>query len=125
MDRLVEGDDAVVISPLAIIETVSAFRRKYNRGQIAEETTNQLLSLFFEEALEEFVIVPMEESMLQFSFDLILEDDLRTLDSLQLSAAMSLDSGDDEVLFVSADSELVEVARRRGLDTLNPSEDER
>jgi len=61
VDRLVEGDDAVVISSLAIIETVSAFRRKYNRGQIAEETTNQLLSLFFEEALEEFVILPGNE----------------------------------------------------------------
>lgn len=123
VDRLVEGDGTVVISSLAIIETVSAFRRKYNRGQISERTMNQLLSLFFEEALEDFIVVPMEESVLQFTFDLILDDDLRTLDSLQLSAALSLDSGDDEVLFVSADSELVAVAERRDLDTLNPAEE--
>lgn len=31
VDALIESDDTVVISSLSIIETVSAFRRKYNR----------------------------------------------------------------------------------------------
>jgi predicted nucleic acid-binding protein len=81
---------------------------------------NQLVSVFFQEALAEFVIVPMEESALGFSFDLVLRSDLRTLDSLQLSTALSLAEGIDHLEFVSADRELLEIAAQRGLDTVLP-----
>jgi hypothetical protein len=51
---------------------------------------NRLLSTFFEEAIEDFVIVPIEESFMKYSFSLILAEDLRTLNSLQLSAAITV-----------------------------------
>lgn len=68
----------------------SAFRRKHNRGDVTEGTMIDLVSAFFDEALDEFVILPMDEALFNWSFELILEDDLRTLDSLQLAAAISL-----------------------------------
>ena len=77
VDEIIETDqNRVVISSLSIIETVSAFRRKHNRSELSEEAMNGLLSSFFQEALEEFLILPLEESILQFSFKLILEDDV-------------------------------------------------
>jgi predicted nucleic acid-binding protein len=79
---------------------------------------NLLLSEFFEEALDEFAIVPLEEPITEYSFDLILEEDLRTLDSLQLSTALSVDSGG--MVFVSADRKLNKVANECGLKTRNP-----
>ena len=82
VDSLIEDDRTVIISSLAVIETLSAFRRKYNRDEIGLDDMNALLASFFREALDEFVIIPMDESIQQFSFDLILEEDLRTLDSL-------------------------------------------
>jgi len=103
-----------------VIETISAFRRKYNRDDISESALDSLLAAFFEEALSDFIILPMEESIQEFSFSLILKDDLRTLDSLQLSAALSITAEDTNVTFVSADSDLISVADRRGLDTINP-----
>lgn len=123
VDELIEGDEPVVITSLTVIETISAFRRKYNRTEIGEDAVNKLLAAFFEEALAEFVILPMEESIQQFSFDLVLEDDLRTLDSLQLSAALSITADDVAVSFVTADSELASVARTRGLTAVNPDID--
>ena len=121
VDELIDGDERVLISSLSIIETVSAFRRKYNRDQLTAERMNTLLAAFFREALDDFVIVPLEESVLQFSFDLVLEHDLRTLDSLQLSAALSLQTDDDPVRFVSADAELVAAARDNGIEAENPA----
>lgn len=121
VDELIEGAETVVISSLSIIETVSAFRRKYNREQLSEERMNTLLAAFFREALDDFVIVPLEESVLQFSFDLVLEHDLRTLDSLQLSAALSIHSDDDPVRFVSADAELVTAAENNDIEAENPA----
>ena len=124
VDEIIETDqNRVVISSLSIIETVSAFRRKRNRSELSEEAMNGLLSSFFQEALEEFLILPLEESILQFSFELILEDDLRTLDSLQLSAALSIEPEVEDLTFVCADFDLVSIAQKRGLSTVNPAEE--
>lgn len=125
VDDLVEDPDhEVVITSLSIIETVSAFRRKQNRDDLDADRVSTLLSGFFEEALSEFVVLPMDESYHQFSFDLVLEVDLRTLDSLQLSAALSTVTESSAPTFVSADVDLLAVAADRGLETLNPDEEQ-
>lgn len=113
-------ENDVIVSSLLIVETVSAFRRKLNRGELSESELNQSVGAFFREALDDYVIVPMEESMLTFSFDLILEEDLRTLDSLQLSAGISIDRELDGAIFVTADHDLARIGDRRGLTTLVP-----
>jgi predicted nucleic acid-binding protein len=125
VDDLVEDPDhEVVITSLSIIETVSAFRRKQNRDDLDADRVSTLLSGFFEEALSEFVVLPMDESYHQFSFDLVLKVDLRTLDSLQLSAALSTVTESSAPTFVSADVDLLAVAADRGLETLNPDEEQ-
>lgn len=121
VDTIVEDDNTtVVITSLAVIEAVSAVRRKHNTNDIAEEVMYSLIAAFFEEALADFVILPMEEIAFEQSFNLVLEDDLRTLDALQLSAAISV--AHDDLRFVCADRELVAVADKRGLTTINPTE---
>lgn len=122
VDRLIESEDSVVVSSLSVIETVSAFRRKYNRGTITEPEMNALLGAFFSEALDEFLVLPLADSFLQFSFELVLDADLRTLDSLQLSTALSIDSTGGSPVFVCADRDLVSVAGTYGLETVNPRE---
>jgi len=121
VDALIEGDETVVISSLSVVETASAFRRKYNRTTISEPQINRLLSAFFEESLTQFVIVPLAESVLGTAFTLVLEDDLRTLDSLQLATALALDSDDDPIRFVTADAELAAAAEANGLAVSNPA----
>jgi Predicted nucleic acid-binding protein, contains PIN domain len=120
VDALIEGDSTIVISSLSVVETVSAFRRKYNRSAISETRINDLLSAVFEEALTRFVIVPMAESVLQLAFTLVLDGDLRTLDSLQLSTALGLDTDDELLRFVTADAELAAAAEANGLSVSNP-----
>jgi predicted nucleic acid-binding protein len=125
VDSLIESEETkVIVTAITIIEVVSAFRRKYNREDIPEKVVDELLTAFFDEALSDFLIVSTEEALFTHSFDLILEDDLRTLDSLQLSAALAVSEGVEDIAFVSADQELVSVASDRGLETLNPDTDE-
>lgn len=106
-----------------VIETASALRRKQNRGEITSDEVDGLLSVFFDEALDEFVILPTDESFSGTALDLVLQDDLRTLDSLQLAAALSVATGRSKLEFVCADRELLDVAADRGLDTRNPETD--
>lgn len=125
VDSLIENDETkVVLTAITVIETVSAFRRKYNRDDIPEDVVDGLLSSFFDEALTEFLIVPTEEALFTHSFDLILEDDLRTLDSLQLSAALAVAEEVESLTFVCADQELVSIAEERELETTNPDTDD-
>jgi len=122
VDEIIENKESdVVVSTLAVIETVSAMRRKYNRGDVSHSEMEQLVGVFFREALAEFVLAPIEESVMAFSFDLILNDDLRTLDSLQLSAGLALHE-DAGAAFVTADRDLASIARERGLDTVVPGQ---
>ena len=120
VDEMIEDEEThVVITSLSVIEAISAFRRKYNREELTEDRMNQTLSVFFEEALEDFLIIPLEESLTEHSFDLILTEDLRTLDSLQLSAALTVKQ--ENMRFVSADKKLNAVAEDKGLEVFNPS----
>jgi predicted nucleic acid-binding protein len=123
VDGLVESGDEVVITSLSVVETASALRRKQNRGELTADEVDRLLSAFFDEALDEFVILPMDESLSGTALDLVLKDDLRTLDSLQLAAALSLATGTEDPTFVCADRDLVNVAADRGLETRNPESD--
>lgn len=121
VDELIDDADATVfITSLSVIEMTSAFRRKYNRDDVTEETMLALLSTFFDEALSEFVVLPMDEALFDWSFELILDDDLRTLDSLQLAAALSLAADRTDLQFVCADETLVSVARSHELDAITP-----
>ena len=110
------------VTSITVVEMTSAFRRKHNRGECSTETMHELLSAFFDDALTDFVVLPMDEALFGWSIDLVLDDDLRTLDSLQLAAALALANDGGEVTFVCADSQLVSVARSRGLDARNPVE---
>lgn len=99
----------------------SAFRRKQNRGDLSKSDVDDLLTAFFRESLEQFTIVPLNETRFERALDLVLRDDLRTLDSLQLAAALDV-AADLELTFVCADRKLVSVAANNGLESINPTE---
>ena len=76
VDTLIDDPETtVLITSLSILETVSAFRRKYNSGDITEHEMEALLVVFFREALTDFVILPVDETMHGDAFDLIVDDE--------------------------------------------------
>lgn len=55
VDRLIDTrDEHLVITSLTVIEMASAFRRKYNRGEISVRQRDDLLIAFFEETTDEY-----------------------------------------------------------------------
>jgi len=124
VDSLIEGSETpVVITSLSIVETTSAFRRKYNRDQLSERQRDDLLVAFFEEATESFTIVPVEDIVFEEAFSLVLDHDLRTLDALQLASAFEQPTGPGGATFVAADQKLLDVAADHGLETIDPTSD--
>ena len=122
VDQLIETpENTVIITSLSVIEIASAFRRKSNRGDISDKRRDALLGSFFEEATERFTVIPVDEGIFETAFDLVLDDDLRTLDSLQLAAALSLPTPNPDLTFVCADTTLIDIAQQHGLSTNNPA----
>lgn len=65
VDSLVEDETStVVITSLAVVEATSAFRRKYNAGDLTEEEMQTLIAAFFDEGLSDFLILPMDDDLL-------------------------------------------------------------
>ncbi|MCL9812045.1 type II toxin-antitoxin system VapC family toxin [Natranaeroarchaeum aerophilus] len=124
VDHLIESSDStVLITSLTIVELASALRRKQNRDALSRSDVDRLLTVFFRESLEEFTIVALDETRFEQALDLVLEDDLRTLDSLQLAAALEVNA-DLECQFVCADDDLISVADTHGLETIDPTADD-
>lgn len=122
VDELIDStDQSIVITTLSVIEMTSAVRRKQNVGRLTERQRDDLLAAFFTEATRAFTIVPVDDDAFVEAFELVLEDDLRTLDALQLGSALYLVDPALEPTFVCADENLVTVASKRGLPTIDPT----
>ncbi|MDZ7700898.1 MAG: type II toxin-antitoxin system VapC family toxin [Halobacteriales archaeon] len=122
VDELLEkADTPVLITSLTVIETTSAFRRKQNAGELSERRRDDLLVAFFREATGSFTLIPVLDEGFQMAVELVLQDDLRTLDALQLGTALALTDLGSDLRFVGADENLLEVAADRGLPTINPT----
>jgi predicted nucleic acid-binding protein len=114
-----------IISSLALSEVTSALNRKKNEGKMDPDLLNDILIEFYRDVLEKVTIISLDDSLLPRSIDLILKRNLRTLDSLQLSTALSVFQLISEVkfIFVCADKKLLEAAKQESLETLNPEFD--
>lgn len=119
VDKIFDSKDKVIlISSLTIVEIVSAFNKKKNRREITKTDFEFLVSRFFSDALENFVILELEDLNIKKSIELVLKHNLRTLDSIQLSSAISLKRFFP--IFVCSDVNLCKAAKKEKLKIKNP-----
>lgn len=122
VDRLIEErNDSVVITSLTVVEMTSAVRRKFDRGEVTERQRDDLLIAFFAEATDDYLILPLDPAVFEGALDLVLEDDLRTLDALQLGATLHVRETATDLSFVCADRKLARVARDHAVNTIDPT----
>lgn len=123
-ERIDETERSIIVTSFSVIETTSALRRKQNAGELTEQQRDDLLVEFYREAAGTFTLVPIDDDGFVRAFDLVLTDDLRTLDAIQLGTALELAGQDVELTFVCADGDLVDVAENRELAVLDPVAEE-
>jgi predicted nucleic acid-binding protein len=118
---LLEHQPVIIISDLSIIEMVSAFAKKVRVHAITEETFKQVVAAFEKDVLV-FEVIYLDQAVKNRAVDLLknrsLEQGLRTLDALQLAAALSGNITTSLDMFVAADKVLVNVAKTEDLPVL-------
>ena len=109
--------EASATSRVAYPEALSAFSRRFNRGDL----TDQEMALACESLARQwpaFVLLPVDERK---AGELVLDHLLRGFDAVHLAAALDLRRcfPSEDVVFSSFDSALLKAARSEGLSTLH------
>ena len=123
MIRLMESveDNRKLIAASAPLEVYSAIRSRARAGGISSEDANAALEILRIEAAR-MVQEPLNPAVLEAARQLIDRAELRWPDALQLGAAIvarEMFQG-TEIIFVSASSNLLDVARTEGFNVLDP-----
>jgi uncharacterized protein len=114
----VEDAEAVATSRVAYPETLSAFARRWNRGDLTDEEMN-LARESLAGDWPVFLLLPVQERR---AGGLVIEHLLRGFDAVHLAAAQELFERfpAEEVVFSTFDGALLKAARFEGLSTLHP-----
>ncbi len=126
VDRLIgEPGAELVVSRLALVETVSVFAMKVRAGEFDAANFARLRGPFVADIVRRrYRVVRLLNAHDDRAQDLIrgygLARQVRTLDALQLAVALHLHQAAPLDRFVCADQRLCQVAALEGLTVLNP-----
>lgn len=120
-----EPNSTALITRLTYVEWHSAFARRVRTGEIVPEEFRLLRGRFYADLeARRFGIVAMEGDYLDHAARLLsatgLNRNLRTLDALQLAAALDFRQRNPLDAFVCADADFCDIAQLEGLPVINP-----
>lgn len=111
------------ISPLSGAEVLAAIGRKQRRGELDLATRERIAAAFRKDFRRRFTHAALTATVVEQAMALVLAHPLRAYDAVQVASALLLPTVPLQLrplLFISADSALVRVARQMGLATENP-----
>jgi predicted nucleic acid-binding protein len=117
------GTNVTFVSPLSGAEVLAAIARKQRLGELDLATRDRIAAAFRRDYRARFIHTSLTGMVVEKAMALVFDHPLRAYDSVQLASALVLPKAPARLrplLFVSADSALLRVARQMGLSTENP-----
>lgn len=117
------GTNVTFVSPLSGAEVLAAIARKQRLGELDLATRGRIAAAFRRDYRGRFIHTSLTGMVVEKAMDLVLDHPLRAYDAVQLASALLLPRAPARLrplLFVSADSALLRVARQIGLSAENP-----
>lgn len=120
-----KGHD-LYISQAAIVEVVATFCRKRREKIVTADERDELITLFREDAREEYGIKPVTTDLYIAAGNLCRIHQLRAYDAVQLACVLDLRNETrakqaPDPIFVCADNGLLTIASAEGLQVENPN----
>lgn len=117
--------NSVIVAEIARVEVVSAISRRRREGTLSTNQVNQVISDFRTDIATQYQIVELDEILYELASLLLLVYPLRAYDAMQLASAikaqLTFGFPPASVVFLSADEQLLDIARAEGLVTDNPN----
>src|SRR5262245_11521136 len=122
-----EAGHAIFTAHITGIEVVAAMARKTRMGELTAHEATTAISTFKSHFTTQYQIVRMTTEIVDRAMELAEQHRLRGYDATQLASALALRaelaaSGISQLGFISADTELNDVAQAEQLSVQNPNE---
>jgi uncharacterized protein len=120
------GND-IFIAHITGIEVVAAIARKTRMGEISEDDTTTAIRTFKSHFTTQYQIVLLTTVIVERAMELVERHRLRGYDAAQLASALVIHaelaaSGVSQLVFISADANLNDVAQAENLSVQNPND---
>jgi len=122
IESILEGKHKGIISALAILEFISASRRKVSSEEISWKEFIDGVMSFIKESTENFYMQVVDSSTYVDALDYVIKYGLSASDSIQLACMNKIVQTIEKsrLVLVCADVRLCESADNEGFRTLNP-----
>ncbi|PSB06589.1 VapC toxin family PIN domain ribonuclease [filamentous cyanobacterium Phorm 46] len=118
--------NSLLLVRITWVEVLSAFARRQREGGINAAEVAALIQHFRSEFNSRYRVIEVDEVLAERAGELIIQYPLRAYDAVQLAAALRVQSvltsmPETQLIFVSADNRLLNIAQSAGLAIDNPN----
>ena len=118
--------NSLLLVRITWVEVLSAFARRQREGGITAAEVAALIAKFRSEFNSRYRVIEVDMALVEKAGELIVQYPLRAYDAVQLAAALRVQSvltsiPETQLIFVSADNRLLDIAQSEGLATDDPN----
>ena len=118
--------NSLLLVRITWVEVLSAFARRQREGGITAAEVTALIAKFRSEFNSRYRVIEVDRALVERAGELIVQYPLRAYDAVQLAAALRVQSvltsiPETQLIFVSADNRLLDIAQSAGLAIDNPN----
>lgn len=116
----------IAISQITWVEVRSALARRLREGSLSVDEVDQLVQDFRTDFDNQYEVIDVDRTLIETAGELVMQHPLRAYDSIQLASALQVESAivaipETQLIFVSADNRLLNIAQLVGLAIDNPN----
>jgi uncharacterized protein len=116
----------LVISQITWVEVHSALARRLRDGSLSAERFDLIVQKVREDFENEYRVIDINPTLIETAAELVMLHPLRAYDAVQLASALRFQStlisvSETQLVFVSADNRLLDIAQSAGLAIDNPN----
>ena len=118
--------NSLLLVRITWVEVLSAFARRQREGGITAAEVAALIAKFRSEFNSRYRVIEVDLALVDRAGELIVQYPLRAYDAVQLASALRVQSlltsmPETQLIFVSADNRLLDIAQSAGLAIDNPN----
>ena len=116
----------LAISQITWVEVLSALSRRQREGSLSADDFNSVFQYFSNDFDTQYRVIEVDQALIQSAGQLVIQYPLRAYDAVQLASALRVQSifsqiPNMQLIFLSADHRLLNIAQSQGLVTDNPN----
>jgi len=118
--------NSLLLVRITWVEVLSAFARRQREGGLTAAEVAALIAKFRSEFNSRYRVIEVDRALVERAGELIVQYPLRAYDAVQLASALRVQSlltsmPETQLIFVSADNRLLDIAQSAGLAIDNPN----